>query len=146
MRRQLAAVTVLILAGGGVEAQPPKLIEAPAPKVMVESAGGLIRRLQDEVELLEAQFETKRAYTRAAEVGVEGAKAKLGRVARLAASAITSTEEVDIARVDLDAAKAQLDIRKAEQRETEVRLTHAKRRLDEAKGPPPVPVPPKLAK
>jgi multidrug resistance efflux pump len=146
MRRQLAAVAALILAGGVADAQPPKLFEAPPPKLMVESAGGLIRRLQDEVELLEAHFETKRAYTRAAAVGVEGAKLKFKNVSRLAGEKVVSSDELDMARVDLDAAKAQLEVRMAEQREVEVRLMHAKRRLDEAKGPPPTPVPPKPAK
>jgi multidrug resistance efflux pump len=146
MTRRLAVVAILVLAGAVADAQPPRVAE-PQPKIVVQPIGVQIQRLEEEVELLDAQLDTKRAYVRAAEVGVEGAKVKLSRLTRLAASGVVDVSDFESARLDVDVAKAQVDIRKAEMREVEVRLKQTKRRLDELKAPPPppllVPSPPK---
>jgi multidrug resistance efflux pump len=64
------------------------------------------------------------------------AKLKLDRTAKLVETKVVSKEELELVRVDLEAASAQLDIRKAESKEVEVRLKHAKKRLDDAKSAP----------
>jgi hypothetical protein len=72
-----------------------------------------------------------------AEVGVKIAELQTGRVEKLASTNAVSKEELEKARLELDAAKAQLEIRLAEMREVEVRIKHAKKRLDDAKAGPP---------
>ena len=96
------------LIGGGVLSSAD---EAPAPKPAAEPA-----------EVLAAQLDTKRAYARAAEVALAAAQKKLERAEKLRAAGTSTAEELEQAKAEFDAAAAQHDIRKAEARETEVRL------------------------
>jgi hypothetical protein len=95
-----------------------------------------LARYEEEADVLDAQLDVKKAYVRAAEVGVLGAKVKFERISRLAAAKTVPAEELDLAKVDLEAATAQLDIRKAETKEVEVKVKYAKRRLEDAKNAP----------
>jgi hypothetical protein len=130
--------------------QPRGVPGQPAPR-----EGGFGRfvppalaRYEEEVEVLEAQLEVKRAYVKAAEAGTVGPKVKYKHASFLHdqkvsgnRSGIVSEEEVLLAKSELDAAMAQVDIRKAEMKEVEVRLKYAKKRLDGAKQPNPPPPP-----
>jgi hypothetical protein len=119
--------------------------------VIFPSSPAMIPRLEEEVEMLEAQRDTKKAYVKAAEVGVRAAELNMERILRVVTSGAASKEESDRAKIEVEAAKAQVEIRVAELKEIEVKIKHSRKRLEEAKssGPrpihPPVPVnPPKL--
>jgi hypothetical protein len=92
-----------------------------------------VAQLEEECETLEAQRDVKKAYIRAAEVGVKGAEANLELLSK---PGVVSQYEITKAKIEVDAAKAQLDIRMAEMKEVEVKLKHAKKRLEEAKNLP----------
>jgi len=96
-----------------------------------------VRGLEESVEQLDAALDVKRAYVKAAEVGVAAAKSKFN----LLANGNFAQAERNQAKFELEAAEALLDIRKAEMREVEVRLNQVKKRLAEAKpdtGPKPI--------
>jgi hypothetical protein len=122
-RRFTTAAGVVLLAGvcaGPAAAQPKE----------GQPRGEAARRLAEEVELIEAQLDTRKAHVRAAEVAVEAA----ARAYNLLAQAGRAVDAVTLekAKTALELAKAQADIRKAEMKEVEVKLKHAKRRLEEA--------------
>jgi len=94
----------------------------------------MLARYEEEAEVLEAQLDVKKAYIKAAEVGFTGAKLKLERVIKLESSKAVPPEEVLQAKLEAEAAAAQLDIRKAEAKEVDVRLKHAKKRLEDGKA------------
>jgi len=117
-----------------VETQPdPKAnpwgttIARVAPRIMA---------MEEEVETLEAQRDVRKAYVRAAEVGVKSAEVNLDRIARIGAAGVVTREETDKAKLEVEAAKAQLDIRMAELKEIEVKIKFAKKRLEDAKAAP----------
>jgi hypothetical protein len=114
---------VVLLAGvfaGPVAAQPKE----------GQPRGEVARRLAEEVELLEAHLDTRKAHIRAAEVAVAAAERSFTMLAQAgrAVDAIT----LEKAKTALETAKAQADIRKAEMKEVEVKLKHARRRADDA--------------
>jgi hypothetical protein len=82
---------------------------------------------KDEVELLAAQREIKRAHLRAAEAAAAFSKTQLDRFQRVAG---VRESELSSLQAAAAGAAAQLDIRKAELIEHEVRMAQAKRRLD----------------
>jgi hypothetical protein len=151
MRRFFLAMGVFVLGGVGVvlaDNQPaspgqpvplqsaplqPGLIQPNQPMMMYPGNPAMIPRLEEELELLEAQRDIKKAYVKAAEVGIKAADAGLEKILRIVASGATSKEDADKARVEVDIAKAQYEIRVAEMKEVEVKIKHAKKRLDEAK-------------
>lgn len=92
-------------------------------------------RLKDEVELLEAQMEVKRAHIRAAERGVKAATTAFDRMKQARNSGAVSAEQYGQAEEALEKSISELDIRKAEMNEHQVRLTQTKRRLSEANAP-----------
>lgn len=114
-------------------AQPPRFADQLAP-----FRAGTVARYEEEVETLEANLETKKAYLRAAEVGVKGPKIELDQTVKLATGAnpTVSQLEVGLYKAKFEAAEAQVQIRQAELKEVEVRLKHAKKRLADAKNPP----------
>lgn len=128
MRRVLLAAFAAVLAGAVVIAQE-KLAQPVQPRLVVAPAAR-VAALEEEVETLEAHRDVKKAYIRAAEVGVEAAKARYELVTRAGGAA--SATEVTAAKYDLEMAKAQLDIRTAEAKEVEVKIKHAKKRLEDA--------------
>src|SRR5579872_5804936 len=89
----LAAVTVAMANDPPIfVSQPPQLKVNPQqlgqPRVTVS-----IALLEEEVELLEAHRDTRRAYVKAADVGVKSAKANFERTSRLVQTGAASREE-----------------------------------------------------
>jgi hypothetical protein len=103
--------------------------ESPPPRPVAAAPSGAA----DTPDLLEAQLDTRKAYSRAAEVALAAAKKKLDRAERARVAGTATAEDVDQAKTEVETAAAQLDIRKAEVRETEVRLKLARKRPDGAK-------------
>jgi hypothetical protein len=146
-----AAVFALVVAAVAVAQDPPptdptqpgRAKAAPVqPKaVQVQPAQpGLIRSsvtaarmatLEEEFETLEAHRDVKKAIVKAAEVAVKGAEANL---ALLGQPGQAPASELTKAKIEVEAAKAQLEIRIAELREVEVKIKHAKKRLEDAKA------------
>jgi hypothetical protein len=120
---------------GGLGGQPGGFGVQPAnPFGTNRVTAATLARYEEEAEVLEAQWDVKKAYIKAAEVGVMGSKMKLERVIKLEASKAIPPEEVAVAKLELDAAAAQLEIRKAEAKEVEVRVKFAKKRVEDGKA------------
>lgn len=90
--------------------------------------------LEEEFELVEAQRDVRRAHVQAAEVGVRAAEITLERVSGIAKTGIVTREELEKAKLEVEAAKAQLQIKMAEMKEVDVKVKYAKKRLDDAKA------------
>ena len=88
-----------------------------------------ITSLQDEIELVEAQRDVRRAHVRAAQVAVRAAEAQFQLIK---AANVPALERMK-AEVEVEAARAQLEIKEAELKEVEVRVKHAKKRLADLK-------------
>jgi DNA repair exonuclease SbcCD ATPase subunit len=126
----------------------PKAVQAQPKVVQVQpiQPGTIVTRvtparmatLEEEFETLEAHRDVKKAYVRAAEVALKGAEASLELMNKPNVIPVT---ELMKAKLELESAKAQLDIRMAELKEVEVKVKHAKKRLDEAKAAPVRPAP-----
>jgi hypothetical protein len=119
---------------------------APGPTTRPVRTGEDADRLGDELELLTAQREVKRAHVRVAEAALNQAENSYRRAQALRKSDAISQEEADKARNELEGAKAQLEVRVAELKEHDVRMAQAKRRIDRLTArpvvvDPPVPVP-----
>jgi beta-lactamase regulating signal transducer with metallopeptidase domain len=111
--------------------QNPKAKPAD-PKVQTPAERELAARLEqagEEVALLGAQLQVKRAQLRAAQLSLDRARAQLKRFAKLSAGGALSEAEYAKAKDDAASAEAQLQIKEAELREPEVRLQLARRRL-----------------
>jgi multidrug resistance efflux pump len=89
-------------------------------------------QLEEEFETLEAHRDVKKAIVRAAEVAVRAAKASYELIAK--GPTAYPQQEVDKAKFSLEAAEAQLEIRVAEMKEVEVKIKHARKRLEDAKA------------
>lgn len=129
----------------------PKAVQPvqPLPIRPIAVTALKMAQLEEDFETVEAHRDVKKAHVKAAEVGVRVAEINLDRLSRLASSNAVAKEEVEKAKLDVDLAKAQVEIRMAELKESEVKVKHAKKRLDDAKlggvRPPPIirPVEPK---
>jgi beta-lactamase regulating signal transducer with metallopeptidase domain len=88
-----------------------------------------IEEARDEVELLEANLEVKRALVGAAEGSLAQAHKQGERIEQLRKSGAISEAEYQAAVQKVQEAETQLRIKRAELREPEVRLMQAKRRL-----------------
>jgi beta-lactamase regulating signal transducer with metallopeptidase domain len=97
--------------------------EAPAGRDLAE----LIQKARDEVELLEAQVEVKRAQLKAAAAALEFARQNFARVQRLAGA--VSSEELRRVQAEVTRQEAEVTIKQAELRVPEVHLAQARRRL-----------------
>lgn len=139
-RRMTTAAGLMLLAGGLTWAagqDGPKVAQPPQPKVLPAQPAlpkAVVNRLEEELELLEANRDVRRAHVRAAEVGVEAAKLGVERLRRIVASGASTKEELDKAVLEVKAAEAQLEIRLAEVKEVEVKIKYARLRLDDARG------------
>ena len=124
-----------------VQAQPKVVQVQPIQPgtTVVRVTPARMATLEEEFETLEAHRDVKRAYVRAAEVALKGAETNLELMNKPNVIPVT---ELMKAKLELEAAKAQLDIRMAELKEVEVKVKHAKKRLDDAKAAPPAPVRP----
>lgn len=94
----------------------------------------LLLSYEENLELLEAQRDTKKAHIRAAEVAVKAAEMTAGRLEKLGGTGLAPQEELAKAKLEVEAAKAQVEIRAGEMKEIEIRIKYAKKRLDEAKA------------
>jgi outer membrane protein TolC len=130
---------LLVLAGVLAAATPaaaqPRIIEIQPPPPS-------LRTLEESVEQLEAALDVKKAYVKAADVGVSVAKARHTMMSQAFKAGAIKEPDVEVARIEVESALAQLDIRKAEMREVEVKLKQTKKRLDEAKTAPAPAAPP----
>jgi multidrug resistance efflux pump len=79
---------------------------------------------------------------KAAAIGVRSSEVDLNRLSKLFANKVVGKEEVEKAQLEVEMSKAQLDIRVAEVKEVDVKIKHAKKRLDEAKRNGARPAPP----
>jgi RNA polymerase sigma factor (sigma-70 family) len=113
----------------------------PNPQPSVGPAGGTTpagkaadskatqEQLRDEVEVLEAQVEVKRAHVKAAQITYAAAQDRLREIEQLHKKGVTPVSQLTQAKTTLSTAEAELMVREAELREPLVRLTQAKRRL-----------------
>jgi len=92
-----------------------------------------VAALADEVELLEAQGVTKAAQVKAAEIVVRAAMRKLELYKGQARGGAIPQSELSAVETEAETAAAQLDVRKAEYKEHQVRVNQAKRRLEGAR-------------
>jgi beta-lactamase regulating signal transducer with metallopeptidase domain len=88
-----------------------------------------IEQARDEVELMEANLEVKRALIEAAQQAVNQAHLQLQRNEQLRKQGAISEGEYQVAVQKVQDTETQLRIKRAELREPEVRLMQAKRRL-----------------
>ncbi len=158
MRQLLFSAVIMLVLGGVGEAGENQLAQPYSPPQQVITPPTIIfpgnptsrAQLEEELETLEAHRDTKKAFVKAAEVGVRAAELNLQRMQTVVSRGAASKEEVDRATIDVEAAKAQLEIRMAEMKEVEVKIKYAKKRLEDAKSgpkhlhPQPAPTPPKL--
>lgn len=86
--------------------------------------------LEEEVALLEAQLQTRRALYRGAEIELQSQTAHRDEVKRFATQA-----ELLKAETSIEKARVNLDVKAAELKEHELKLTFAKRRLARAQAP-----------
>src|SRR5262249_17298223 len=100
----------------------PKLVAPPNRPEQIEEA-------RDEVDLIKAQLEVKRAQLEAAERGLLYAQQRLTRLEPLREKGAVNTEVVEQARQDVETQTSQIRIRRAELQEPQVRLRQAQRRL-----------------
>jgi hypothetical protein len=91
----------------------------------------LLQEVRDEVEVLEAQLEVKRALVQAATVASEAAAERFSLMEELRKKGVGAVtgENYSNARFTLTKAKAEVAIRVAEMREPALRLAQARRRL-----------------
>lgn len=130
----LALVVAVSLGQDPRPAQPPAVQVQPKLAPITKAVANRISAAEEEVETLEAQRETRKAHARAAEVGVQIAQVKAEDVAKLTKQNVVSQAEYMMAKLNVDAAKAQFDVRAAEVKEIEVKLKYAKKRLDDVKA------------
>jgi len=111
-----------------------------AGRISPAAARRLLPQYEEELELIEAQRDIRKAHVRAAEVVVKAAETQFELLGN--AGNIPQMERAK-ARLEVEAARAQLEIKVAEMKEVEVRVKHAKRRVEDAKAaaaaPPPAP-------
>ena len=110
--------------------QPKAVPAQPVRPIVVAISPARVAALEEEVETLEANRDVKKAYVKAAEVAVRTndktyALVKVGNA---------PAAELNKAEGDYEMAKAQLAIRAAELKEVEVKIKHAKKRLEDAKA------------
>lgn len=132
----LAAVAVVLSCAAASAQEKPKVVPLPAvqplqPRVVPVTAARMAA-LEEEVETLEANRDVKKAYVRAAEVALKANEKTYALVK--AATGTASATELNKAEADFEMSKAQLDIRVAELKEVEVKIKHAKKRLEDAKA------------
>jgi beta-lactamase regulating signal transducer with metallopeptidase domain len=117
--------------------QPPRL---PSPPPKKAKAIPLSDEAREELELLQAQLDGKRAELQEAKARLTPAKLEIERLNRLKGNGVVSDTELARARSELDVLKAGVAAKEAQVREAEIRLRQARRRLD-LSVPPAVAVP-----
>jgi RNA polymerase sigma factor (sigma-70 family) len=116
-------------APGGSSSGPPVAETNKLPFGAVSP--GTVQAARDEVELMLAQLQVKKAELQGAMIDLRAAERSHTRVQALAKSAAVSSEEVGASEDKVARAKAAVDVKEAELREQEVRLQQAMRRVDQ---------------
>jgi RNA polymerase sigma factor (sigma-70 family) len=114
---------------GDAAVEKEKKEKSAEPSIPLVSAAD-IQDAEDEVELMKARLDAKRAELEAAKVTADVAKTDLKRVTELLKAAAVSREDFDKTRAAADAALAQVRIKEADIVEPEIRLRQAMRRLE----------------
>jgi hypothetical protein len=95
----------------------------------------LVMTYEENVELLAAQRETRKAHVAAAEVAVKIAEVTAVQMEKAVEAKLgAGAAELEKARLEVEAAKARRDIQIGELKEVEIRIKFAKKRLDEVKA------------
>jgi RNA polymerase sigma factor (sigma-70 family) len=133
--------------GGSTPPAVPGMMAGPGGPALPAVDKARLKEARDEVEVLEAQVEVKRAAIAAAKIASDSAAQQATLLEKMigggAVSMKARTDAVSAAAL----AKAQLIIREAEMREPQVRLKQARERLAalERAAAPPAPTPPSHA-
>lgn len=151
MQRLLCALTAFAVTGALVataqDAKPGQPVQPVQPKAVqpkIQPAQPLpirpgmvtaarMAQLEEDFEALEANREVKKAIVKAAELAVRGSEIGMARAKALFDKGAVTKEELAKAILEVEMAKAQVEIRVAELKEVEVKVKHAKKRLDDAK-------------
>ena len=131
----------------------PLPISAPAANIP-HLPGEAVERLKDEVDLLAVQLPARRAAVRIARNALLRAEGAVSLVQVRVEKGLSQVEELREAKLDVEDARAQIEVRESELQEHELRIAQAKRRLDRvaavrpagpASGPVRVPTAPRSA-
>ncbi|HEV3439708.1 MAG TPA: OmpH family outer membrane protein [Gemmata sp.] len=144
MRRFLLAATLFSLIGMTpavaddplvqvVQPAQPKVIQPVQSPVQITSTP-ILSQLEEDVKTLEDQRHTKKTHLKEAEIRVVIAEKNLERLDRIDRSRGVSKEDMEKAKIEVEATKAQVEIRSGELKEIEVKIKHARKRLEEAKA------------
>jgi multidrug resistance efflux pump len=151
MQRLLCALAAFAVTGALVAtaedakpAQPAQPVQPKAVQPKVQPVQPLpirpgtvtaarMAQLEEDFEALEAHRDVKKAVVKAAEIAVRGSEIGMVRAKALFEKGALTKEEMDKATLEVEMAKAQLEIRVAEMKEVDVKVKHAKKRLDDAK-------------
>lgn len=123
-------------------AQPPAVQPVPPLQPLqprLPLVGSRLLQLEEELELLQAQLDIKRAQVKLAEVNAAAKESRFKLMNELQGKAAFSQLDLLDARYAWELAQAELRVRLTEMREMEVKIKYAQRRLDEAKGGRPQP-------
>jgi multidrug resistance efflux pump len=140
MRFVMCAVA-LVLTSAAATADEPKPTLPAQPAVPLSPTQ--LAQLEGEVEAAEAARDGRKAHVKVAELNARAAEINADRVLKLVTSKVVSREEADQAKMDAELARAQLELRLAELKESEVKVKFARKRLEDAKraGPGQIPNP-----
>jgi beta-lactamase regulating signal transducer with metallopeptidase domain len=117
-----------------MEPQPPATTPTSASNMERPRPSLRQQAIRDEIELLKAQLDVKRADAEEVEIRIAVAKRKLERVNALAARGAISNEERENAQDEVAVLAAQLAPKRALIREAEIRLRQASGRLERSTG------------
>ena len=92
----------------------------------------MLPQYEEELELIEAQRDIRKAHVRAAEVAVKAAETQFD-CSTSAGNNVPQMERTK-ARLEVEAAQAQLEIKIAEMKEVEVRIKYSKKRRRGCEG------------
>jgi beta-lactamase regulating signal transducer with metallopeptidase domain len=123
--------------GRGFVAQDPtapKRAQANVPMPAQRELEVRLEQAEEDVALLEAQLQVKRAQLVAAQVSLRQAQEQLKRFKQLHEKGALSEATYAKAKDDAGSAEAQYQVKEAELREPEVRLQLARRRLERLQG------------
>lgn len=125
---------------GGFPGQPDQTgFRGFTTRISPAAARRMLPQYEEDVELIEAQRDIRKAHVRAAEVAVKSAEVQFDLLDK-AGDRVPQMERMK-ARLEVEAARAQLEIKVAEMKEVEVRVKHARKRLEDAKAAAAAPTP-----
>ncbi len=142
MRRFLLAATLFALIGmtsaladdpRSRVTQPvqPKQIPQDLPSTRITTSTSL----EEELELLQAQRETRKGYLKAAEMTLKTSQVKLDELKEITPAFTDNPgESIKRLKLELEAAKGLFEARAGELKEVEVKIKFAKKRVEEAKA------------